>query len=485
MRKPFSTQRRFDACGIPDVVLNFDCRDSMVPVLAALQHMYSTPHLRDEILKLIAADVNCDSRDDRGREGLDYWHILVLQSVRLGCNLTYDQLHDLAENHLNMRAVMGLGTYDETSFNFRRIRDNLCQLRPETIAAISDAIVSEGHRMNPEAAKAARVDSFVVDTCIHYPTESSLIRDGVRKILELCARMAEEADVEGWRQHAHLWKKIKRLARNCERIAAKKGANSKERLKKAYQKLLKLSRKIVARARELCDTLGLDAATPDDVFGKHTLQAFIARTEHVQRTAKQRVVLGNRVENNDKLFSMFEPHTQLYKRGKAGEPIQFGRLVLVFEDASGFITHHYVMARDERDADVAEEQLKIVQQKLGGRIERVSFDRGFHSPENQQRLPKIVAQVCLPKPGKRQAAAQEAEADEAFFAARQNHPGVESAIGALQSGNGLERCRDRSERGFERYVALGILGRNLHTLGKLLIAAQSPDSAAATTRRAA
>lgn len=485
MRKPFCTQRQFGTRSIPDVILNFECRDAMVPILEALRHVYATPHLRDQILELIAADINRDSRDDCGREGLDYWHIMVLQAVRLGCNYTYDNLHDLAENHISMRAIMGLGEFDGTSFNFYRIRDNLCLLRPETIMAISDAIVSEGHELNPEAAETARADSFVVDTCIHYPTESSLILDGVRKILEMCTPLAEEYGVAGWRQHAHIWKKIKRAVRNCERIAVKKGANYKQRLKKEYQKLLKLSRKIVGRARELCKVLELDEATPADVFGSHTLQAFIARTEQVQRTAKQRVVLGNQVDNNDKLFSMFEPHTQLYKRGKAGEPIQFGRLVLVFEDGAGFITHHYVMPRDLQDADVAEEQLKIVQEKLGGRIERVSFDCGFHSPENQERLPKIVEHVCLPKPGKCQAAMQEAEADEEFFAARQNHPGVESAIGALQSGNGLERCRDHSERGFERYVALGILGRNLHKLGKMLIAAQSPDSAAAKTRRAA
>ena len=80
---------------------------------------------------------------------------------------------------------------------------------------------------------------------------------------------------------------------------------------------------------------------------------------------------------------------------------------------------------------------------------------------------------------------QLANADEEFFAAQQNHPGVESAIGALQSGNAMKRCRDRSEIGFERYVSLAILGRNLHTLGRMLIASQAPDSEAAATRRKA
>ncbi len=122
---------------------------------------------------------------------------------------------------------------------------------------------------------------------------------------------------------------------------------------------------------------------------------------------------------------------------------------------------------------------------MGGRIQRASFDRGFHSPQNQQELAEIIACVCLPKPGKKQAAEQESAAGVAFRQARQNHPGVESAIGALQSGNGLQRCRDRTELGYERYLALAVLGRNLHTLGRLLIAAEHPLSEAAKTRRAA
>jgi transposase, IS5 family len=485
VRIAFSTQLQFDTCSIPAVELNLECRDEIIPILRSLQHIYSTPQLRDDLLRLVGQDVNSDSRDDCGREGLSYWQILVLQSVRLGCNLNYDRLQDVAENHRKLRGIMGVGEWDETSFDFRRIRDNMCLLAPETIAAISDLIVAEGHRLKPAAARTTRADSFVMDTNIHYPTESSLIRDGVRKLIELCVPLAEEHGLDGWRQHEHIGRQVRRAARRIERIAAKKGTRYRERLQAAYRRLFKPSRKVVRRARALCEALGLPAATAADVFGPHTLQAFIARTEHVQQTATRRVLQGEHVPNSEKLFSLFEPHTQLYKRGKAGEPIQFGRLALVFEDGAGFLTHYHILPRDQGDQDVAVEQLKRVQDKLGGRIERASFDRGFHTPENQTALQMIVQHVCVPKPGKCQALAQEATADEEFLAARQSHPGVESAIGGLQSGNGLQRCRDRSERGYERYLALGVLGRNLHTLGKILIAEQSPDCAAAHSRRAA
>ena len=245
--------------------------------------------------------------------------------------------------------------------------------------------------------------------------------------------------------------------------------------------LLKLAAKIITRARGLCEHFrGTDVAAMARIA---EITVFIERTEHVMGTARRRVINGEAVPNEDKLFSLFEPHTQLYKRGKAGEPVQFGRLVLVYEDEAGFITHHHVLPRDTGDKDVVAEQPRIVQQRLGGRIERGPFDRGFHSPENHATLADIIAHPCLPKPGAKQSAEQDENATVQFRQARQKHPGIESAIGALQSGNGLERCRDRSELGFERYAALGVLGRNLHVLGRLVIARQDALCEAAKSLR--
>jgi hypothetical protein len=204
MSRKYPTQLRFDTVPIQDVELNLECRDSIVPVLKALQHVYSNRELTTRIPDLIAADINHGTRTDTGREGLDDWHICVLAAVRPGCNLTYDQLQDLAENHRTLRAIMGLGECDENSFHHKTLRNNFCLLQAETPDQINLAIVQAGHA---------------------------------------------------------------------------------------------------------CD---------DDVFGANTLQAFIVRTERVADTARRRVLAGETVPHADKLFSGFEPHTQLYKRGKAG-----------------------------------------------------------------------------------------------------------------------------------------------------------------------
>lgn len=487
MRKPFSTQTRFDCQTIPQVKLNLNCRDEIVPILYGLQHIYGQPRLRDEILNLVKHDVNEHSRNDRGREGLDYWHITVLAAVRLGCNLDFDKLQDLAEQHRALRQIMGIGDWQEAiDFNWRRIHDNICLLKPATIEAMSHRVVEEAYRLEPDAVKKVRADSFVVETNIHHPTESSLMIDGVRKTVELCVQLSEDYDIAGWRQHEHLLKKVKQTARHISRISARKGAKYEERLAKQYRKLLGRTEKILKRARETCQTLEneyeLDLAT---VGRLAEIRVFIERTEHVCGTARRRVLEGEKVPNEEKLFSIFEPHTQLYRRGKAGQPNQFGRLVLIYEDTAGFISHHHILPRDAQDQDVVVEQTRTLQDRLNDRIEEASFDRGFHSPGNQEQLAEIVKHLCLPKPGSKQSVEQAAKASVKFHQARNRHPGVESAIGALQSGNGLMRCRDETEVGFERYVALAVLGRNLHALGKLLIAREDELAPAAYSKRVA
>ena len=215
------------------------------------------------------------------------------------------------------------------------------------------------------------------------------------------------------------------------------------------------------------------------------MQRWIELTQQVCDTAFRRVLLKETVPNSEKLFSLFETHTQLYRRGKAGTPNQFGRMALVFEDGAGFISHYHLMDREASDADVVVEQTREAQKRHKGAIRTASFDRGFYTPENEQQLSCIVAEPCLAPKHPQQYAERLAHGSVEFRRLRQHHPGIESAIGALQSGNGLKRSRDRSEMGFERYLGLAILGRNIHVLGKLLIARRNEQAAAAFSKRKA
>jgi IS5 family transposase len=487
MRKGISKQIRFDCRAVENVKLNLNCRDEIIPVLRGLQHVYSNPILRNKILDLVAESVNGQTRKDCGREGLNYWQIFVLSSVRLGCNLDYDKLQDLAEQHRALRQIMEIGDWDETmNLSWRRIRDNVCLLKPEVIEQISHLVVQAGHELVPDAVSLVRADSFVVETNIHYPTESTLVRDGIRKVLELCTDLAVPFGIPGWRQQSHLQKQIKKIVRNIGRRARSKSPKQKGDVEKLYRILLKRAEEILDRADLLVQTLETECEMDLGLLGKLAeLRGFMARTRQVCSTAYRRVMLGEVVPNSEKLFSVFEPHTQLYKRGKASTPIQFGRQALIYEDSAGFVVHHHIMPRDSHDQDVAVEQTRILQERVGDKIEELSFDCGFHSPENQEGLQSLVAYPCLPKKGNKQSAEQMDDASVRFRQARKRHAGVESAIGAMQSGNGLKRSRDRQLIGFERYVALGILGRNLHALGKIVIQQEDELCEAACSYRAA
>ena len=236
MRRAFDPQLRFDCPVVPEVRLNTDCRDEIIPILRALQHIYGRPELRDELLDAVAHDVNGTTRADQGRPGMAYWSILVLGAVRLGCDLDYDRLQNLAEEHRSLRRIMGIdGWCDDQTFDWRCLRDNIGLLSADTIERLNQLIVAEGHRLVPEAAATVRCDSFVVATDVHYPTDSSLIGDGLRTILPTAKRLAGLLGVGGWRQHGHLLRAVKRHLRAINRIAASKGRDYRKRLQDAYR----------------------------------------------------------------------------------------------------------------------------------------------------------------------------------------------------------------------------------------------------------
>ena len=215
---------------------------------------------------------------------------------------------------------------------------------------------------------------------------------------------------------------------------------------------------------------------------REKLTDYLNMTIYVCDLARRRVLEGERIDNSEKLFSLFEPHTQLIIRGKVPQPLEFGHRVLVIEDGEGFICHYAILRRGAEDSEVLVEEMKEAQQRLNGRIRSASFDRGFHSPENQRELVKLVEQPCLPKPGHVQAQRQEQEATVEFRQARRRHRGSSRQLASCSLAMVWIGAEIRPSA-VCRYVGLGILGRNLQVLGKLLIAREDPKCVAGQSRR--
>ena len=181
---------------------------------------------------------------------------------------------------------------------------------------------------------------------------------------------------------------------------------------------------------------------------------------------KRRVIQGETIPHDEKVFSIFEPYTEWIVKGKAGVPVELGLKVCVLEDQHQFVLHHRVIEK-KADNQIAVEMVKEARKRFS-RVSTCSFDKGFHSPVNQRDLEELLDTVALPRKGKLSATAKAQEASEAFQTARKHHSSVESAINALEV-HGLDRCPDKGIDGFKRYVALAIVARNLQHLGAILI----------------
>jgi len=465
MRTPIDLQLSLGQPALDEIALDVDSRFELIPVLAGLQHLHGQPQTRERLLDLVAADVLGDADPDRGREGMSFWQILVLAVVRQGCDYDFAALSHAANHDNLLRAFLQMGPLSDEGFAEKTVHENVSKLRPQTLEQIAYVIAEAGHELAPQACRKVRGDSFVVQTNIHYPTDSGLLLDGVRKLTTLSHRLAGERGLPGWRQARHLHKKAKRLDRRIGRIAKGRRKDRSTRLKEAYGELIDLARQIANRALDLYVATRQAAGSPLVGEQREEILRFVVMTDYVASLAERRVLRGETIAHAEKVFSLFEPNTELINRGKRPDPIEFGHRVLVLEDAAGFIVHLEVMGVGVQDVEVLQPAMEAVQQRLNQKIQQASFDRGFWSPENHEALAQLVEQACLPRKGK----PLPAEGTPEFEEARRQHAGVESKIGALQSGNGLVRCRDRGDVGYARYVMLAAVARNLQTLGKLLL----------------
>lgn len=482
MRFRHIPQMTIDGIPIEDIEFDMTSRHSLIAILVGLQHLYSKSRdTLERILDLIEADLRQNKKKLIGRIGLSCWEVLVFASIRLGCDFDYDHLADEACNHNKLRFFLGLGRLDEKRFARSTIHDNINCLQPTTLAQISQLVVDCGHAtspnaLKPNALKRVRADSFVTKKNIHYPTDSSLIADGIRRVVALCHDLSQMCGIPGWQQHEYLKRKAKRILRKLSNNTKRKSGDKHITQQALYKQLFELSVKIIDKAEYTLSLAAEKAAAISDarlnrMVCNYTgeIQYFIAGIEYVQDLARRRVFNEEKIPNVDKVFSLFEPDTELINRGKTPNPIEFGHRVLVVEDNAGFILHCRQMDIGFTDEKVIVEVMQQLQHRFNGRIQAVSLDKGFWTPTNLVELQKIIPLVGLPKKGRLDDIGSQRESSKPFKKIRKWHSGVESRIHSLMAGNGMSLCRDKGATGYERYVAMASLGRNLLTLGRILI----------------
>lgn len=484
-------QQRIDQTPLMSVRLNPRSRDETVKMIRGLQAVYADLPTRQAILGLIRRDVLGEVRDDVGRPGMDLWSIFVLICCREALRLDYDRLEDLVEHHQLVRAAMGIGDWQEKHVHdWTRIWRNVRKVGPETLAEINRRVVRLGHQIAPTASASVRVDSFVMQTPVHHPSDIRQVADGLRVTLRHATRLAEVIGSTLLRQHAHLARRSRNLVLTASRASASTHRNRDERLAQASTDLCDFVDERCEQALRLSDQFRavegqLDIMAQAQAASEHRqLMYYLTALATCAHVVRERLAFGRTIELSDRLYSIFEPHTELIYRGKARAMVEFGHRVLIAEDGAGFIVSATVMTNGQQDRETAiplVERLKSEHPALA----RVSFDRGFHSPENARRMAEILPDACLPNSGEKALAEQAATASASWTWQRRHHPGIEAAIGSLQDNRGCRRCPDKGRRGYERFLQTAVLANNLVTLGRLCWAQDDPQAMPARTRRKA
>ena len=187
--------------------------------------------------------------------------------------------------------------------------------------------------------------------------------------------------------------------------------------------------------------------------------------KHIDLVSR-RLIKGEVVPSSEKLYSIFETHSEWLTKGKKFNPVEIGHNVLIATDQFNFIIHHKVLEK-QTDSQVTQELAIILSEKFPNLIDSLSLDKGFYSKENKEFVQKLIPRPIMPKKGKRNKEETLVEHSPVFIKLRNAHSAVESNINQLEH-NGLGRCPDSGIKNFKRYTALSILAYNLHKLGEHL-----------------
>lgn len=467
MRVAIELQPQFGAVDISAIKFNPKSRDDIPCVLRGLQQIYITPNVRTAIFSVLEQEIAPKINKKNGRPGMELWKILVLGVLRLELNCDYDRLLELANHHDTIRQMLGHSdVFDKSEYHMQTVKENVGLLTEELLNKINEIVVTEGHLLITKKSEGVvlhgRCDSFVVETNVHYPTDTNLLLDALRKSIFLSAVLCEEHGLSNLRQYQYNYRKLKQLQRITQK--SKRGG-VEEKITVSHQEYITQSTAELSKVTSALKELQAKPLSMLEILQIDAIKVYIKQAETQIEQITRRVIEGESIPHAEKTFSIFEPHTEWISKGKAGIPVELGVRVCIIEDQYQFILHHRVMEK-ETDDKVAVVMVKDSQAKFP-LLNTVSFDKGFHSPENQARLKELLTTAALPRKGKLSIAAKEIENSPEFKSARKGHSAVESAINGLEV-HGLDFCPDHGIDGFKRYVALAILARNIHRIGAIL-----------------
>ncbi len=347
-------------------------------------------------------------------------------------------------------------------------------LGPEVVQQIHQRLVGVAQEKKVVRGRRMRLDTTVVESNIHYPTDSSLLGDGARVLTRTMKKITELTRKAGTRLRDRM-RTIGHRVMEIARTSRSKGPQVQDKMKQGYRRLLRATRQIVNQAKRFRDEIVRGVKRAADRKKKVVLQALrqdletmVGRVQQVIRQAKARV-LGGDVHAPDKLLSVFEPGTEVIRKGKASKPNEFGKMVKIQEAENQIVTDYEVYAKRPSDSDLLVPSVEKHQEQFGQAPHLVAGDAGFYSAANERELEQRgVKQISVPNRSTHSEERRRHQKKRWFKKGQKWRTGCEGRISVLKRRHGLNRCRYRGDPGMHRWVGLGVIADNLINMGRYL-----------------
>lgn len=464
MREGFEHQLSLGCTPINEVEIPVKLKGHMASLLAAIQYIYVTPEWNKRIESLLWKGIQ-KSKHQTGRKGMSLWEIFVLGQVRLCMNISYDELLYRANYDALLRGVMGVLPTDYSlgiQYEYQNIYDNVSLLDDNLLREINQVIIEAGHQVfkkKEEAPLCCKTDSYVVETDTHFPTDYNLLWDGARKCIEL----SEQTGVTGWRKAKNWKRQLKGLTRQVGRVSAGGGKNKEVRLLTVVTDYLSKARALSLKVKQLLDSSEFE--TIQQLCLLVDLEYYHSMLDKQINLVDRRLLKGEKIAHEEKIFSIFQPYTEWIKKGKLRPNVEIGKKLFVTTDQYNLIVD-YQIGNHQSDNELT---IQIADRLLNNySIQSLSVDKGFSAKEDKALLEAFIPQVMMPKKGRRNEQEKTIESSPKFIKLKNQHSAIESNINELEH-RGLDRCPDRTESNFKRYIGLGVCAYNLHKIGRKLL----------------
>jgi IS5 family transposase len=347
-------------------------------------------------------------------------------------------------------------------------------LGPDVIEKIHGRIVALAHERAIVKGRRMRVDTTVVETNIHYPTDSGLLGDGVRVLTRLMKKVTAIAGEAGTQLRDRKRSMQRRLV-DIGRATRSKGKVAQEKVQTIYRKVVDITSRVVGQAKKFSAEISHGTKHAADVLQqamleglRRELDGFVTLVQQVIRQTKARVFGGNpRAEN--KLVSIFEPDTEIIRKGKASKPTEFGKMVKIQEAENQIITAYEVYDQRPLDRDLLIPAVELHEQRLDRVPEMVAGDAGFYSAQGEATVHAMgVKRVSIPNHFTKSNERRRQQKQRWFRKGQKWRTGCEGRISVLKRRHGLDRCRYKGRAGMKRWVGLGVISDNLINMGRAL-----------------